>query len=84
MGGHNDDLEVRLAVPRDALDGYEAHKQAILTSLSKFDASKAQCRLNKDRQEILAAIETSFGSTAPFSELVRSIFSHKQVQSQRV
>ena len=46
-------------------------KSADLTrSLSRFDAAEAQCRYDRDRQKLLAVIEASFGTTAPFNQLV--------------
>ena len=84
MGGPTDDIEVRLAVPTDLEeDEHTATRSSILKSLSVFDAAKAQCHLNKDRQQILAAVETSFGATAPFSKLVRDIVDEK-VRKQQV
>ena len=78
MGGHKDDIEMRLIVPiDDTEEEHAAARQSILTSLSMFDATKAECCLNKDRQQILAAIETSFGTTEPFSKLVRAIVDEK-------
>jgi hypothetical protein len=34
------------------------------SSLARFDASKAQCFLAKDRQKLLAVVEASFGTFA--------------------
>ena len=42
----------------------------LVRSLSRFDAAKAQCRHDRDRQKLLAVIESSFGTTAPFNQLV--------------
>ena len=47
-------------------------------SLSRFDAAKAQCRYDRDRQRLLAVIEASFGTAAPFNQLVREVL-NKQV-----
>jgi hypothetical protein len=72
-------IDLRLAVPSDGSDVARAEQScdAILGSFSAFNASKAQCAQNNDRQRILAAIETAFGSTQPFSKLVRSILRDK-------
>jgi hypothetical protein len=43
-------------------------------TLMNFDAGKAKCFLERDRQMLLAIVETSFGTTAPFNSLVRDIF----------
>ena len=42
-------------------------------SLSRFDAAKAQCYYDRDRQKLLAVIEASFGTAAPFNQLVREV-----------
>ena len=42
-------------------------------NLARFDAAKAQCRYDRDRQKLLAVIEASFGTTAPFNQLVREV-----------
>ena len=44
MGGRRDDIAVRLLEGGDAL----------VRQLARFDASKAQCFLNRDRQRLLA------------------------------
>ncbi len=43
--------------------------------LARFDAAKAQCRYDRDRQKLLAAIEASFGTVASFNQLVRKVLS---------
>ena len=50
--------------------GDNAH---LMWTLSRFDAAKAQCRYDRDRQKLLAVIESSFGTTAPFNQLVREV-----------
>ena len=42
-------------------------------SLSRFDAAKAQCRYDRDRQKLLGVIEASFGTVAPFNQLVLEV-----------
>ena len=44
-----------------------------MLSLARFDAAKAQCRYDRDRQKLLAVIEASFGTAAPFNQLVREV-----------
>ena len=34
----------------------------LMLSLARFDAAKAQCRYDRDRQKLLAMIEASFGT----------------------
>ena len=67
MGGEREYVVVRL------LD--DGTKLAQL--LSKFEADKAQCFLDGDRQKLLAVIEASFGTFAPFNKIVRGIFRDK-------
>ncbi len=47
--------------------------QSVTQSLSRFDAAKAECRYDRDRQKLLAVIETSFGTVAPFNQLVLEV-----------
>ena len=51
---------------------FEAH-----TALTRFDASKAQCFLHKDRERLLAVIESAFGDLRPFNRVVRSILAER-------
>ena len=66
MGGNRDDIKVSLLADDDL---------ALL--LSQFDASKARCFLDGDRQRLLAVIEASFGTTTPFNSVIRGIFNEK-------
>ena len=45
--------------------------------LSHFDAAKAQCRYDRDRQRLLAVIEASFGTAAPFNQLVLEVLNKR-------
>ena len=49
----------------------------LLRSLDRFDAGKSRCFLDIDRQKLLAVIEASFGTFAPFNRLVRGILADK-------
>ena len=66
MGGQRADIVVELLGDATA---------DLTTSLAQFDAGKARCYLDRDRQGLLAVIESSFGTFAPFNKLVRGIFS---------
>ena len=46
-------------------------------SLSRFDAAKALCRYDQDRQRLLAVIEASFGTAAPFNQLVLEVLNKR-------
>ena len=55
-------------------DDEEQHGHLELCArLKAFDASRAQCRLREDRDHLLAIIESSFGSLAPFNKIIHSI-----------
>ena len=49
------------------------NKADLARGLSRFDAAKAECRYDRDRQKLLAVIETSFGTMAPFNQLVLEV-----------
>ena len=66
-GGSTDQLVVKLL--GDMTD--------LASSLSRFDAAKAQCRYDRDRQRLLAVIEASFGTAAPFNQLVRELLNQQ-------
>ena len=44
------------------------------TTLAKFDAERAQCFYDADRQKLLAVIEAAFGTFGLFNGHVRAIF----------
>ena len=53
----------------------EAHNSP-KAALASFDTAHAQCYLQRDRQHLLAVIESGFGDLKPFDKLVRGVFSH--------
>ena len=76
MGGKNDDVLVKL------LDDSSVD---LPHRLSRFDASKARCFADNDRQKLLGVIEAAFGTCVPFNHIVRAIFAEKlELQSKRV
>ena len=50
----------------------EAH-----AALTRFDASKAQCFLHKDREGLLAVVEAGYGDLEPFNQAVRVILEER-------
>ena len=52
---------------------------SISERIMRFEAAKAQCRHDRDRQKLLAVIEASFGTTAPFDELVVKVFNEQVI-----
>ena len=67
VGGGREAIDVR------PLEGSES----LANSLRTFDAAKAKCFLDTDRQRLWAVIETSFGTFTPFNEIVRGIFAER-------
>ena len=67
MGGRDEDIAVKLL----------SEARNIVQSLKEFSAERARCFLHRDRQKLLAVIETSFGSCAPFNAIVRGMFTEK-------
>ena len=49
------------------------NKADLARGLSRFDAAKAECRYDRDRQKLLGVIEASFGTVAPFNQLVLEV-----------
>ena len=52
---------------------------SISERIARFEAAKAQCRHDRDRQKLLAVIEASFGTTAPFDDLVVKVFNEQVI-----
>ena len=52
---------------------------SISERIARFEAAKAQCRHDRDRQRLLAVIEASFGTTVPFDELVVKVFNEQVI-----
>ena len=75
-------LRAHLQALQEAEHGVTGRQVCVTTgsadALSKaFDAGKARCFLDQDRQRLLAVIEASFGTFAPFNKLVRGMFEEK-------
>ena len=62
MGGQRSDMVVKL------LD------ESAEAGLRRFDAAKARCYHDVDRQKLLAVIEAAFGSFQPFNKIVCGVF----------
>ena len=50
-------------------------------ALGKFDAAKAKCFLNKDRERLLAVIEAGYGDLGSFSKIVQGIFAKPNLRA---
>ena len=77
MGGSSEDIDVRLAISGMTHDGQMQSQQSIEQQLLRFDAGKAVCTVEADRQRLLAVIEAAFGTAAPFNNLVRGVLAEK-------
>ena len=42
-------------------------------ALARFDAAKAKCFYNRDREKLLAVVESGFGDLPPFNKAVRNL-----------
>ena len=52
-----------------------------MVEISRFEATKAKCRHDRDCQKLLAVIEASFGTTTLFDQLVFKIFKEQVLGS---
>ena len=69
MGGRTQDVAIRFLG-----DGTD-----MPLLLSQFDAGKARCYHDRDRQRLLAVIEAGFGTFDPFNKIVRDMFKSTDV-----
>ena len=58
---------------------YTLEGDGVESSLVRMDAAKARCFLDRDRQHLLAVIETGFGDARRFNLVLQGIFSEKGV-----
>ena len=77
VGSKRADIDVRLCSQEEGPEGGHGTRELIQRELALFDAEKARCFFDADRQRLLAVIESTFGTAAPFNRIVRSL-----VQSQ--
>ena len=68
MGGKRRDVVVKLV---------GSNSTHLAQGLAHFDAAQAKCFLDRDRQRLLAVVEASFGTFAPFNTIVRGIFAER-------
>ena len=68
---------LRMGGERDKIRVYELHgsdDDDVRTALATFDAAKARCFLDKDRERLLGVVEAGFGDFTPFNKIVRGVF----------
>ena len=75
MGGSHDRIEIDLLANPD--QDREAARQELKAKLASFDAAKAECFLEKDRQRLLAVVEAGFGNFVDFNTTMRSVFDER-------
>ena len=75
MGGSHDRIEIDLITDADNDSG--AARQELKTKLASFDAAKAKCFLEKDRQRLLAVVEA--GSATSNTSTSRCVASSTSV-----
>ena len=78
MGGSHDRIEIYLITSPDK--SRSAARKELRESLASFDAEKARCFLEKDRQRMLAAVEASFGDCKEFNIKMRNVFESRLVR----
>ena len=72
MGGERERIELKL-IANPGQD-QAAAKRELAAQLGTFNASKAQCYKQEDRQRLLAVIEAGFGDFDEFNKGVREVF----------
>ena len=75
MGGARERIHVSL-IANPAKDRSESKKE-LQVQYAAFDAAKAECFLEKDRQRLLAVVEAGFGHFGGFNTLVRDVFAEQ-------
>ena len=77
MGGETERIELKL-IANPGQD-QAAAKRELATQLGTFNASKAQCFKQEDRQRLLAVIEAGFGDFDEFNKGVREVFKLRRI-----
>ena len=77
MGGERERIELTLIT--NPGQNQAAAKRELATQLGTFNASKAQCFKQEDRQRLLAVIEAGFGDFDEFNKGVREVFKLRRI-----
>ena len=72
MGGAKERIELRLI--SNPGQNQAAAKRELAAQLATFNAAKAECFKQEDRQKLLAVIEAGFGDFQDFNQDVRTVF----------
>ena len=79
MGGAMERIELRLIA--NPGQNQAAAKMELAAQLATFDAAKAECFKQEDRQRLLAVIEAGFGNFDDFNRGVREVFKLRRTLS---
>ena len=60
-----------------------AARRLLVERFTQFKAENASCFLDRDRQRLLAVIETGFGDFVKFNSIVRNVFAATVVEAAR-
>ena len=93
MGGAMERIELKLIAKQDHQPGspqrptlaaqaaQKAARKQLTEQLAAFDAGKAECFKQEDRQRLLAVIEAGFGNFDDFNRGVREVFKLRRTLS---
>ena len=82
VGGDQERVEIHLNAHPDE-DQIEARRH-LKEQFATFDAAKAQCFLESDRQHLLAVIEAGFGDFYDFNRVARNLFARRLARNKAV
>ena len=68
-----EDSRLNEAIVVELLDKTSSGRAELASKFRTFDAGKAECFAEGDRQRLWAVIEASFGTFAPFNEIVHEL-----------
>ena len=75
MGGSHERIEIDLIANQDKEP--ELARKELKANFASFDAEKAECFLERDRQRLLAVVEAGFGNFKDFNVKMREVFDER-------
>ena len=75
MGGSHGRIDVDLIT--NPYKDKPAVQKSVREQLASFDAEKAECFLERDRQRLLAVVEAGFGNFKDFNVKMREVFDER-------
>ena len=83
MGGTEERVEIHLISNSDTDQAdYWLTRRVLRQQFASFDAAKAQCFKQDDRQRLLGIIESAFGDFNSFNAKVHSMFAKRSTTTQ--